>query len=191
MLKATLRKEILQKRLQYTPEEVNAWSRQICNRFFTFFSLAEIKMLHIFLPIIRYNEINTWYIIRKLQQEYPGIALVVPVSNFKELTLGHYLFTTATELAENKWGIPEPRQAEPVAETSIDMILIPLLGFDKQGHRIGYGKGFYDRFLHLCRPGVLKIGLSLAPPLEKITDVHAGDVLLDYAVTPGNVYSFK
>jgi len=191
MLKATLRKEMLQKRLQYTPEEVNAWSQEICNQFFTFFSLAEIKMLHIFLPIIRYNEINTWYIIRKLQQAYPGIALVVPVSNLKELTLSHYLFTTATELTENKWGIPEPRQADPVDETSIDMILIPLLGFDKQGHRIGYGKGFYDRFLQLCRPRVLKIGLSLEPPLEKITDVHAGDVLLDYAVTPENVYSFK
>ena len=118
------------------------------------------------------------------------MALVVPVTNFKELTLSHYLLTSTTELAENKWGILEPLAAEPMAETAIDLILVPLLGFDKQGHRIGYGKGFYDRFLHLCRPDVLKVGLSLELPVAKITDVHAGDVLLDYAVTPEKVYTF-
>ena len=191
MLKAALRKEMLQKRLQYTVAEVNPLSRQISDQFFAFFSLQETKTLHVFLPIIRYNEINTWYIIHKLQQDYPGISLVVPVTNLKELTLSHYLFTSATELAENKWGILEPQYAEPIAESSIDLVLIPLLAVDKQGHRIGYGKGFYDRFLHLCRPDVLKIGLSLEPPLTKITDVHAGDVLLDFAVTPEKVYAFR
>jgi len=191
MLKAALRKEMLQKRLQYTVAEVDALSQRIKNQFFSFFSLSEIKTLHIFLPITRYNEINTWYIIHKLQQDYPGMALVVPVANLQELTLSHYRFTVATELQENKWGIPEPLAAEPIAETAIDLIIIPLLGFDKQGHRIGYGKGFYDRFLHLCRPNVLKIGISLEPPLANITDVHAGDVLLDYAVTPEKVYVFR
>lgn len=191
MLKAALRKEMLQKRLQYTATEVNARSQQLADRFFAFFSLQEIKALHVFLPISRYNEINTWYIIRKLQQNYPGIALIVPVTNLPEQTLSHYCFTATTQLAENKWGIPEPQNAEPVAETVIDMILIPLLAFDQKGHRVGYGKGFYDQFLALCRPGALKIGLSLEPPLAEITDVRAGDVLLDYAVTPEKVYAFK
>jgi len=190
MLKVALRKEMLQKRLQYTAGEVNTLSQRICNQFFTFVSLPEIKTLHVFLPISRYNEINTWYIIHKLQQDNPGIALVVPVSNFTEFTLSHYYLTPATQLTESKWGIPEPQNAEPVTESAIDLILIPLLGFDKQGHRIGYGKGFYDRFLHLCRPDVLKVGLSLEPPLTKITDVHTGDVLLDYAITPEKVYAF-
>jgi len=191
MLKAALRKEMLQKRLQYTAAEVDALSQRIRDQFFSFFSLSEIKTLHIFLPITRYNEINTWYIIHQLQQDYPGIALVVPVTNLQELTLSHYRFTSATELIENKWGISEPLAAEPITETAIDLVIIPLLGFDKQGHRIGYGKGFYDRFLHLCRPDVLKIGISLEPPLAEITDVHAGDVLLDYAITPEEVYVFR
>jgi len=190
MLKAALRKAMLQKRLHYSVAEVNKWSEQISQLFLASFPLREIKTLHLFLPISRYNEINTWYLIQQLQQQYPQISLVVPVTNMQERTLSHHRFTTDTVLVENKWGILEPQAAEPVAETLIDLILIPLLGFDEQGHRVGYGKGFYDRFLALCRPEVLKIGLSLEAPVTKITDVYPGDVVLDYAVTPEKVYAF-
>ena len=191
MLKAALRKAMLQKRLHYSAAEVNKRSEQIGQLFLALFSLSKVKTLHLFLPISRYNEINTWYLIQQLQQHYPHISLVVPVTNLKEGTLSHHRFTATTKLVENKWGILEPHAAEPVAETVIDIVLIPLLGFDEQGHRVGYGKGFYDRFLALCRPDVLKIGLSLEAPVAKITDVYPGDVLLDYAVTPEKVYAFR
>ena len=190
MLKAALRKAMLQKRLHYSVAEVNKRSEQISQLFLASFPLSRVKTLHLFLPISRYNEINTWYLIQQLQQQYPQISLVVPVTNMQERTLSHHWFTTDTKLVENKWGILEPQAAESVAETVIDLILIPLLGFDEQGHRVGYGKGFYDRFLALCRPEVLKIGLSLEAPVTKITDVYPGDVVLNYAVTPEKVYTF-
>ena len=191
MLKAALRKAMLQKRLQYSAAEVNRWSEQISQLFLASFSLTDIKNLHLFLPISRYNEINTWYLIRQLQQNYPEVSLVVPATNLEEHTLSHHRFTSTTKLVENKWGILEPQTPEPVAETVVDLILIPLLGFDEQGHRVGYGKGFYDRFLALCRPDVLKIGLSLEAPINRITDIYPGDVVLDYAVTPEKVFAFQ
>ena len=73
----------------------------------------------------------------------------------------------------------------------IDVVFIPLLAFDQKGHRVGYGKGFYDTFLARCRPRTLKVGLSLfEPELGNIEDVHEKDIALDYGVTPNKVYTF-
>ena len=63
------------------------------------------------------------------------------------------------------------------------MVLVPGVCFDRDGHRVGYGKGFYDRFLKTCRPDCVKIGLSFFEPVEKIDDVHNGDIALDFLVS--------
>ena len=80
------------------------------------------------------------------------------------------------DLQENAWGIPEPVDAEEVEVSEIDAVLAPLLVVDKQGNRVGYGKGFYDRFFAACRPDVKRLGLSYFEPVENITDVHGLDV---------------
>ena len=69
-------------------------------------------------------------------------------------------------------------------------MFIPLLAFDKQGNRIGYGKGFYDRFLANCKPETIKIGLSFFEAEEEITDIFESDKKLNYCVTTKQVYSF-
>ena len=79
---------------------------------------------------------------------------------------------------------------ELIDEKEIDLVLVPLLCFDKKGFRVGYGKGFYDRFLSKCRSDVLKIGLSYFKPVEKIEDVRDFDVALDYCITPKGVWHF-
>ena len=70
------------------------------------------------------------------------------------------------------------------------MVFVPLLAFDKKGHRVGYGKGFYDKFLSECKPDAIKIGLSFFEPEELITDVFESDVKLDYCVTPNSIHAF-
>ncbi|MDQ3292356.1 MAG: 5-formyltetrahydrofolate cyclo-ligase [Bacteroidota bacterium] len=190
MQKARLRKEMLQKRLGYNLAEIAQKSQQIANNFFQHFALAHIKAIHIFLPIQLKNEIDTWPIIRKLQAEFPDIKVVASVADLEEFTLTHHWLLPETELVQNKWGIPEPQGAEAVAIEKIDMVLVPLLAFDVLGHRVGYGKGFYDRFLEICRVDTLKIGLSLEEPIAAISDVHEGDTALDYAITPTHVYKF-
>lgn len=70
------------------------------------------------------------------------------------------------------------------------MVFVPLLAFDKNGDRVGYGKGFYDKFLKECKPEIIKIGLSFFEPEEKIDGIFEEDIKLDYCVTPNEIYTF-
>ena len=72
----------------------------------------------------------------------------------------------------------------------IDVVFVPLLAYDKLGNRVGYGKGFYDKFLSECKPGVVKIGLSFFEPEELIEDLFETDVKLDFCVTSERVICF-
>ena len=71
----------------------------------------------------------------------------------------------------------------------LDVIFVPLLAYDEKGNRIGYGKGFYDRFLANCKPDTLFVGLSFFPP-EKNISVEETDVPLHYCITPEKILSF-
>jgi 5-formyltetrahydrofolate cyclo-ligase len=68
--------------------------------------------------------------------------------------------------------------------------LVPLLAYDLKGNRVGYGKGYYDRFLAECRPDALKIGFSYFEPEEQINDTEDFDIPLNYCVTPHRCYEF-
>ena len=77
-----------------------------------------------------------------------------------------------------------------IENSKIDVVFVPLLCFDKQGHRVGYGKGFYDNFLHDCNTETIKIGLSLFEAEDHIQDIHENDIALDYCITPKKIYQF-
>lgn len=100
------------------------------------------------------------------------------------------IFEEGQSVSTNMFGIVEPDGNEVVEPEDIDMIIIPMLAFDRMGNRVGYGKGFYDRFLHRCKADCLKVGLSYFEPVEEISDVHAGDVRLDLCITPERVYQW-
>ena len=102
----------------------------------------------------------------------------------------HFLLTDNTKVKKNEYNIPEPVDGIEVRSNKIDVVFVPLLAFDKKGHRVGYGKGFYDKFLSECKPNAIKIGLSFFDPEELITDVFDGDIKLNYCVTPNEVYLF-
>lgn len=188
MRKADLRRQVLQQRRALLPAEVQRRSQRIADLFFAHFPLQAGQTVHVFLPIIKNNEVNTWLIIERLRLEYPEVRVAVPVTDVMQNTLTHHHLTNEAILVENAWGIPEPQNAQLILAPEVDVVLIPLLAFDKSGHRVGYGKGFYDRFLAGCRPAVLKIGLSLEPPVESIIDPNPFDVPLDAVVMPEGVW---
>ncbi len=193
MLKKDLRKEFLTKRKALTEAEVESFSRKIHDWFFKSIPVHAYATIHTFLPIKRNNEIDTWFIINTLRKDF-ATDIIIPKSH-EDGTMSHYLLTKETVFEENKWKIPEPIsniQAErrPHPSSSIDLVLIPLLCFDKKGYRVGYGKGYYDRFLAECRHDVLKIGLSIFEPVEQIKGVDAYDIRLDYCITPNKIWSF-
>ncbi|MFB6306170.1 MAG: 5-formyltetrahydrofolate cyclo-ligase, partial [Flavobacteriales bacterium] len=75
-----------------------------------------------------------------------------------------------------------------IPEEKIDMVILPLVVSDKKGNRVGYGKGFYDKFLHDCKKDITKVGLSFYEPVQQIDDIEEHDEPLDICITPENVY---
>lgn len=191
MDKATLRKYYLTKRKALSSEEIIQKSQHICDIFFQGIDLKSVQFLQVFLPIKKQNEIDTFLIIRRLQINFPLINIVVSRSDLNNFEMQHFILEEQN-LVENKWGILEPSQAsrKEVQPEQIDLVIIPLLAFDKQGNRVGYGKGFYDRFLQKCSPKALKVGFCIEEPIELIEDLNEFDVKMDVCITPDGVWKF-
>lgn len=196
MTKADLRTQFLTERKALSTGEVERRSELIAWHFFKYvenFGLADLPgSVHTFLPIRRQNEVDTWFIINNFWAKFAHINLVVPVTGRQTGQMHHYSISSNTLLVENALGIPEP-VTENHSEAPLDSlkaVLVPLLAFDRQGHRVGYGGGFYDRFLADCPPDCQKIGLSLFNPVERISDVIETDIRLDTCITPKQVWQF-
>lgn len=192
MLKKEIRSIYKQKRQNLSETEWRLKSRAITEKLWQWEKLEKIKFLHLFLPIQKQKEPNLWDFIHRIWQEKPQVTLLISRTHIHDYTLSHYIFTAHTFLQENAWGVPEPISAQPFENLSeIDMILIPLLAFDEKGYRVGYGKGFYDKFLAQC-PQALKVGISLFDVLdEPISDIDDFDVPLDFCITPQAIYDFS
>lgn len=152
--------------------------------------LPFFEYLHSYLPINVHAEVDTYPIIEYLRFCNPGLQLVVPKTDFVNHSMVNYIYDNDTVLEENQYHIMEPVSGEIIEPDVIDVVLVPLLIFDKMGNRVGYGKGFYDRFLAQCRPDVLKIGLSFFEAIDQVTDTNEFDLPLTYCVTPQKVYEF-
>jgi 5-formyltetrahydrofolate cyclo-ligase len=191
MTKAELRRAVLARQRSLTTDERIQRSQRICERFFADTDLELVQYLHCFISIDKFNEIDTTPIFQRLWAEFPAVTTVVPRVDIASGEMRHLNFTRDTELVQNVWKIHEPTHNEFVGTDQIDMVLVPSLCVDERGHRVGYGKGFYDRFLGKCRPDCLKIALNYFPPVEVISDVGPHDVTVDRCVTPDKTYSFK
>lgn len=194
LTKAALRRAALPHRQALTPAEVAHRSAQLSGQFFAHFPVAEWRWLHIFLPLASKNEPDTWPIIRRIWAELPQLQLAAPVVQADGISLKHYELIPTTSLLTNRWGIPEPvaDPATEVAPAQLDAVLVPLLACDHQGQRVGYGGGYYDRFLAQCRPGTQFIGLNILDdaPVPALADVLPTDVPLHACLTPGGVWKF-
>lgn len=197
MDKATVRQQFLAKRKALTADEVNRRSQRIAERFFDFLEKSSLRhtsaRIHTFLPIKRQNEVDTWPIIHCLWASYTNLRIATSTTNVSTRTLHHYPLCPQTLLIENRWGIPEPAVNHPslLEPLDIDLVLIPLLAFDQAGQRVGYGGGFYDRFLAECRADCLKIGLSLFDPTGQIEAIEPTDIPLNACITPDQVWLFS
>ena len=187
MVKKELRKIYLEKRLQLSEREYYQLNQQLLNQFMQL-DFGGINAVHFFLPMLRTKEPDTKRLINYLQKQYPQIKRVFPKADFKQKTLTHFLDDEQLVIVQNKFGIPEPVSGTKFYIDKSSIVIVPLLAFDLQGNRVGYGGGFYDRFLAECEPGTQFIGLSFFDPVDEIDDANVLDVRLHTCVTPEKIW---
>lgn len=190
-MKAPLRKRLLEERTALRQEQVADKSRAIFRHWLTLWKKCRPTTVHTFLSIERFREVDTAPFIEFIRCQDIPVVLAAPRVVQEDRSLTHHLYRAET-LVTNDWGIPEPAADDPtIATEDLDMILVPMLGFDPSGNRLGYGGGYYDRFLPQVRPDCVTVGLCfefgrLPSPLP--ANVH--DMRLDYVVTECGVSSF-
>jgi 5-formyltetrahydrofolate cyclo-ligase len=189
MTKAELRKTFLTKRNLLSEAESLAFSHRLCENFFAHIDLSFIHVMHVYLPIEKNREPDTRLIIDRIRREFPHIQLAVP-RVAKDGELENFFFEGFHQLKTNAWGIPEPQGGNAVESSLVDAVIVPLLAVDKKGNRVGYGKGFYDKFLAQCKPTCKRVGLSFFKPVDAIGDLHPFDVPLTHLVVPNEVIVF-
>jgi 5-formyltetrahydrofolate cyclo-ligase len=188
MTKKELRQKYKALRAAFSTDEIEDLSLKIANRLLEL-PVWDKTYYHLFLTMEEQKEVHTDFILQVLQGRDKEI--VVSRSDFENHKMINYLLTDNTKLIRSPYGIPEPVDGIEVPAGKVDVVFVPLLAFDSKGHRVGYGKGFYDRFLLECKPEVVKIGLSFFEAEETFIEASDTDVPLDYCVTPLKVYKFS
>jgi 5-formyltetrahydrofolate cyclo-ligase len=189
MLKREARAIYREKRMTISAEEAMKLDDLLLIRF----QSVELPFLHSVLsywPIEENNEPNTHLITEFLRFRNPEMKITYPVADFNTMTMTALAVDIDTAFTKKELNIYEPQQGDPVPAEEIDLVIVPLLAFDKSGYRVGYGKGFYDKYLAGCRPDCIKAGLCYFDPIDRLEDVDEFDVPLNLCITPQHVYAF-
>ncbi|ALR31778.1 5-formyltetrahydrofolate cyclo-ligase [Chryseobacterium sp. IHB B 17019] len=186
MLKSDLRKKYMQKRKALSSDEAFLLSEKVFKNFIEYFKPFSGQNVHIFIPIIKFNEIDTkifidYFLSRNINVFVPKIVdrKLISVQIFND-----------TSFETNNWGISEPVSNEDSEVLNFNYVITPLLYCDQKGNRVGYGKGFYDAFFANISSESKKIGVNYFNPNEIVEDIYENDIPLDYLVTPTEVLSF-
>jgi 5-formyltetrahydrofolate cyclo-ligase len=194
MKKSEIREKALAERKSWTQEKFNLKNSKLLNQIKAFMQpLPRNLMLMSFQSMEHTREVMTSPMHSLLINEPYFHQLIFPKVEKNTSQLIPFLTDKKSKFEKSEWGILEPMEETAVRlnPKDVDIIFIPLLALDTNGHRVGYGKGFYDRFLASTKPDVIKIGLSLEEPIEPIEDINPFDIGLDFAITPKSVYRFR
>ncbi|MCX6182030.1 MAG: 5-formyltetrahydrofolate cyclo-ligase [Bacteroidetes bacterium] len=174
-----------------TSDKVDIMSQQIFNNFFKEFDASEYSCIHYFKSISKLKEVNTAFFEKVMYEKFPQVKLATSVTDINSTLLTHYTIDQNTTFKENLLRIPEPVNGKKISEKEINLVFVPMFVFDEVGHRVGYGKGYYDRFLRELTSECITVGLNFFPPVDLIEDASEFDISLNYCITPEKVYKFK
>lgn len=187
MTKAEIRQHYLNKRKQFSPQEMENKQRGLMSHC-DLFDLSPYSVVHLFLSIQKQREPETKALMERLFSM--GKTVVVSRSDFKTKQMTHWAVSQDSLWKINRYGIPEPTEGNPVSPSAIDLVFVPLLGYDAKGQRVGYGQGFYDRFLSACASHTVFVGLSYFPPESEITDCEPTDIRLHHCIHSEGIVRF-
>jgi 5-formyltetrahydrofolate cyclo-ligase len=189
MLKKEARNIFKEKRFTISQTDKQKWDDLLLIQFQTI-ELPFLNYVFSFYPIEQNNEVNAFLITEYLHFRNPNLQICYPKTNLKDCTMQAIICNADSIFEANEYNIPEPLDTEIADPTSIDLVIMPMLAFDTKGNRVGYGKGYFDRYLKECRDDCIKVGFSYFDPIEAIDDANEFDVPLDFCITPQRIYVF-
>lgn len=181
--KKAFREEVLSVRTEMSKPEWKKKSEQIIKNLVETEFFRQASTVHSYISMNERREVCTdelFNIIFKNDKQ-----AVVPITNFSDHSLTHSEITPDTSLTTNKWGVREPESVQLVDVSALNLIVVPMVAADKKGNRLGYGQGFYDRFLH--DTAGKKAGLVFEQFLYDKIPVEEFDVKLDVIITENEV----
>ncbi|MFT4024211.1 MAG: 5-formyltetrahydrofolate cyclo-ligase [Flavihumibacter sp.] len=184
------RQQYLEKRLALTGSERTRIDDLLLIRFQQFPLPRTVDRVLSFWPLVEKGEPNSFLLTDFLQFRHPGTVLCYPVTDMAGRQMQAVQVDDDTRFVLNKWGIAEPAGGMALPAEQLDLVLVPLLAFDLNGNRLGYGGGFYDRFLPRCRGNCIFLGISQFPPLEALPELAEYDIPLTACITPERIYEF-
>jgi 5-formyltetrahydrofolate cyclo-ligase len=186
--KQELRVAYRQLRKKLSSEQVKEKSKEICRQVEGWLNQnPDLDHFHMFFPIDRFNEVNTFYIKEVLERSDKTIYTSQVLK--EELGMETLKLPKDAAFFLDEWGIPVPQESIMVSPNKIQVVFVPLLAYDLKGNRVGFGKGYYDSFLAKLSPEVLKVGLSFFEPESNIIP-EEHDVPLTMCITPEKVLIF-
>lgn len=181
MDKKHLRKEMLKARTQIPKDIREKYSKEISN---TLYETEYYKNANTIMAFISFgSEINTRYLIENAIEEGKTVVIPVMVSGTRELKISKLLDFSELELGEYNILTPKKEFLRFMDPSTIDLILSPGLIFARNGYRVGYGGGYYDRFFAKIDPGVKKIAIGFDMQVRDTVPTGKYDIPVDYILT--------
>lgn len=149
-----------------------------------------VETLFSYWPMEQAREPNTHLFTDFMEFRNPELQVAYPRIAASGDIMEAVLTDDTTHFHQNHFGTFEPEGGSILPPESLDIVFVPLLCFDKNGYRVGYGKGYYDRFLQDCHPDCIRVGFSYFDPVDEIPDKHEFDVPLSLCMTPQSIYVF-
>ncbi|KAB2951854.1 5-formyltetrahydrofolate cyclo-ligase [Heliorestis acidaminivorans] len=179
--KVKLRASILQKRKQQTIEEQIYKSTIITEKLVQGRDFQEARTVMAYSSFRQ--EVMTKALLELAWQE--GKRVLIPLCQPSDSKIIPCQIDSFDDLVEGTWGIlePSPEKLNPLSPAEIDLVLVPALAFDLQGHRLGYGAGYYDRFLPQLQEKAVKIGLAYELQIIEKLFPEDHDIPVDSIIT--------
>lgn len=154
-IKEQLRKKYLTIRSSLSREESEGLSERIIQHVIRLPEFQQAETIHTYIPLAKNREVDTVGLLEHCFKEKKTV--VVPKMEANGL-MSHHKISSTDQLSENRWGILEPDHEDEISVSDINCIIVPMVAGDHQKNRIGYGKGYYDRFLGAVK--TFHIGLT-------------------------------
>lgn len=173
--KAILRKELIAARRALDPVRKQHWDAQICANVLAWWATEKPGEIGVYWPMDGEPDLHLAYV----ELARAGVRLALPVVHEKDAPLGFAYWAPGEAMVRDRMGVAVPQQLRPVERPHV--LMIPCLGFNQHGYRLGYGGGYYDRTL-APHPRPLTLGIAYALAAASFAD-DPHDVALDLIIT--------